>query len=135
MNEATIQILKPDASQCEARVEWWSPEHTDCRVRVTFEDQTFEGSGGDFFDALADLRNGCEGDGYRLLCYGASRNVWPSGMARDMGRGLKAYRNQLNQRASRTDLVGIFETGADVEPGTVAEQRAFHEEWILSLRT
>ena len=56
-------------------------------------------------------------------------------MARDMGRGLKAYRNQLNQRASRTDLVGIFETGADVEPGTVAEQRAFHEEWIRSLRT
>lgn len=129
-----IQIQKADSGRCEARVEWWSPEHLDCRVRIVFEDRSFEGVAEDFFDALAALRRSCESAGYRVLCYGASRNVWPSGMARDMGRGLKAYRKSLGQPTTREDLVGIFETGSDVEPCTVEEQRAFNERWANSLR-
>ena len=53
-------------------------------------------------------------------------------MARDMGRGLKAYKLALGETASTDDLVEIFSTGPDVQPTTVAERRAFFEAWLDS---
>ena len=55
------------------------------------------------------------------------RNVYPSGMGRDMGAGLKAYRFSLGRAARLEDLVFIFETGDDVVPVTVQEQREYYE--------
>jgi hypothetical protein len=46
-------------------------------------------------------------------------------MARDMGEGLKVYKMRIGAPAS--DLVPIFEEGNDIDPVTVAEQRAFFE--------
>ena len=82
-----------------------------------------------FFEALLKLRERVEPKGWRLVCYEASRNVWPSGMCRDMGLGLKAYRLEMGIDISSEDLVEIFSYGADVIISTVAEQRAFREEW------
>ena len=70
-----------------------------------------------------------------VATYGGSRNVFPSGMSRDMGSGLKAYRLTLGSTGRLEDLVGIFETGPGIEPATVDEQRAFFREWVSSIAT
>jgi len=87
----------------------------------------------DYFAALALVRRDLEAHGWLLSCYGASRNIYPSGMARDMGLGLKANKLHLGQRGRREDLVDIFTTGPDVEPASVDEQEAFHKEWLASI--
>lgn len=73
------------------------------------------------------------------VCYGASLDVFPSGMCRDMSGGLSAYRLKLRKSPDREDLVRIFETGPDVKPVTVDDQRNFFEncmgagpEWEIS---
>jgi hypothetical protein len=87
----------------------------------------------DYFEAMCQVRNQLEAEGWRPLCYGSSRNVYPSGMCRSMGLGLKAYKMQLGRRAALADLVKIFDAGPDVEPSAVEEQKRFHEEWLRSL--
>jgi hypothetical protein len=84
----------------------------------------------DYFGALCQIRVELEAAGWRPLCYGGSRNVYPSGMCRDMGRGLKAYKLQLGRPAALTDLVQIFDTGPDVEPSSVEEQKQFWQAWL-----
>lgn len=87
----------------------------------------------DYFEALCQIRRQLEPAGWRPVCYGSSRNVWPSGMCRDMSLGNKAYKTQLGRQALRADLVGTFETGPDVVPSSVEEQEQFHQEWLQSL--
>jgi hypothetical protein len=71
-------------------------------------------------------------DGIRLCCNGARLNVWPSGMARDMGGGFKAYALQMGRKASREDLVDIFDAAPIDTIATVEEQRRFNKEWLSS---
>lgn len=87
----------------------------------------------DYFEALCRIRERLEADGLRPICYGASRNVYPSGMSRDMGGGLRAYKLQLGQLGRTADLVDIFSTGPDVVPVPVAEQREFYLRWLESI--
>ena len=75
----------------------------------------------DAFEALCLVRDALEPRGWRIGVAGAQADVWPSGMARDQGGGLRAYR-MTEERVG--DLVDTFEP---VDPGTVttvAEQRA-----------
>lgn len=106
-----------------------------CRLELSFGGRRILASGSDFFEALLSLRRQIEADGTLLNVYGASRNVWPSGMSRSMGLGLKAYRMTKGKQALMRDLVNIFATGPDVEPVTVAEQEKFKDEWFASLGT
>ena len=69
-----------------------------------------------------------------LVCNGASINVYPSAMITDMGSGEKAYRHTLGRRALMTDLVDIFDTDSGLVPSTVDSQRAFHSQWLASLK-
>jgi hypothetical protein len=87
----------------------------------------------DYFEAMCRIRDQLEADGWRPMCYGSSRNVYPSGMGRGMGLGLKAYKTQPGKRAFYADLVKIFDVGPVVEPCSVAEQKQFHQEWLRSL--
>jgi hypothetical protein len=130
-SRTTVGVLNPDRSKGEAQVEWWS-DGVACIVNVTFDGVGFHGSSSDFFAALGEARRQLERTGHRLLCYGASRNVWPSGMSRDMGRGLKAYQVTLGQRGGV--LRGIFANGPDVVPSTVEEQAGFSQQWFSSIR-
>lgn len=84
----------------------------------------------DFFSALLDLRKRLERDGVQLLCQGARREVWPSAMARQMGKGLKAYVCELGMPG--TELVEIFEAASRSDCVTVTEQRRYHEQWFES---
>jgi hypothetical protein len=104
-----------------------------CHLALSFSRSDFSASGTDFFEALLSLRRQTEPQGIRLNVYGASRNVWPSGMARSMGLGLKAYRMTKGKQALSKDLVNIFASGPDVEPVSIAEQEQFKNEWFDSL--
>ena len=55
-------------------------------------------------------------------------------MARNMGSGLLAYRLTPGRQALTKDLVGIFDTGHDVIPATVANQKEHYNDWIRSLK-
>src|SRR5205823_5490193 len=63
----------------------------------------------DFFEALQRLRLQLEKDGALLHCFGASENVYPSGMQRSMRPAILAYRTKIGSPASREDIVNIFE--------------------------
>ena len=106
-----------------------------CRLRCEYRDKAVESTATDFFKALCDVRSLLAKDGLIPLCYGASLNVYPSGMARDMGQGLKAYKMAIGRHARREDLVYIFAQGANVVPASVAAQEQFWREWLMSPRT
>lgn len=116
--EAQIAYGFEGAGRCALRL--WNGE-----IDVT-EDAT------DFFEALCKVRLKLETRGLLVATYGGSRTVFPSGMGRDMGAGLRAYRHSLGERGGLECLVHIFDTGPDVEPATVDQQRAFVDQWLSS---
>jgi hypothetical protein len=84
----------------------------------------------DVFEALVRLRRQLEPDGLMIAVQGARRDTYPSGMARDMGGGMKVYVLRPGLRGRREDLVGTLDDAPPDELGTVDEQRAFHDTWI-----
>jgi hypothetical protein len=105
-----------------------------CSLTIRFAGREIRASEPDYFEALCRIRDELESFHLRPNCYGASRNVFPSGMGRDMGSGLNAYKMKMGIQAKLEDLVFIFDSGPDVEPVSVAEQRAFFDVWSKSLR-
>lgn len=80
----------------------------------------FEASADDAFEALGLVREDLDARGWRVGVAGAQPNVWPSGMARDQGGGLTAY------RMTEDGVVCVVDTFMPVDPATtvpVAEQR------------
>ena len=106
-----------------------------CRLRCEYRDEAVESTAIDFFQALCDVRGLLAKDGLIPFCYGASLDVYPSGMARDMGRGLKAYKLTVGPHAKTVDLVEIFADGLDVIPASVAVQEQFYRDWLASPRS
>ena len=143
----------------------------ECSLLLLHGGVEFRGVGDDYFDAFCRIREQLAERRLIPICYGASRNVYPSGMCRDMGRGLssllknpsnvffawltpsnsfgksqitvgtfsenrlfqqtvRASRLEIGRSARLEDLVGIFDTGPDVEPATVAEQKMFADAWF-----
>ena len=103
-----------------------------CLIICNYREKSIEAKAEDFFDALCQIRLKLEKEGLIPFCYGASLNVYPSGMARDMGSGNRAYKLQIGQHASGKNLVGIFDEGPDVIPVFVARQKEYWEEWLAS---
>ena len=138
MTEWTVQAIKSaDRSQapCLLRLpdrRMDAQERPVCEIEVVMGQKAWTRSAADYFTALGLIRRDLEADGWLLSCYGTSRNVYPSGMARDMGLGLKAYRLHLGQHARKEDLVDIFTTGPDVDPASVDDQETFLKEWRAS---
>ena len=106
----------------------------DCtRLTLRAKDRVFDAAAKDCFAALQQLRRVLSKEGLDLLCYGASRDVYPSGMGRSMGGGRKAYRNVIGQPA-RDPVVSIFDSGPEIIAASVDEQESFHRQWVESLR-
>ncbi|WP_459665169.1 hypothetical protein [Novosphingobium sp. 11B] len=104
-----------------------------CRLVCTVRGEAHFAEEADFFEALRTIRRrALEPLGLIPFCYGASLKVWPSGMARDMGQGLKAYKIESGVQAS--ELVGIFDSGADIIPAKVDLQEHYARDWIASLQ-
>jgi hypothetical protein len=104
-----------------------------CVLLCKYRDKLIEASADDFFDALCAIRLQLERDGLVPFCYGASLNVFPSRMSREMALGKAAYRMTEGKQALRSDLVKIFDEGPDVIPSSVQNQREYFDSWIRSL--
>lgn len=106
----------------KATIAWqWTPDN---RWSVSIESSAFdpfEARADDAFEALCTVREHLEPHGWRLGVIGAQIDVWPSGMARDQGGGLRAYRMSAE---GPQDLVDTFEPADPTTVATVAAQRA-----------
>jgi hypothetical protein len=89
-----------------------------------------EFASGDLFAALVALRQELEASGFCLLCQGARKDVYPSGMSRSMSGGRKAYILRIGSPSKASDLVNIFDDAEHDQIGTVHEQNAYHKLWI-----
>jgi hypothetical protein len=132
MLEYTISLIGGEKDgtariMCEARGQL-------CHMTICYGEKAMEEAPSDYFKALCQARLRLEKEGFSLLCYGSSLNVYPSGMCRDMGSGLQAYRLKIGKKPAMSDLVEIFEVGPDVTLATVGEQTAYFEEWLRSER-
>jgi hypothetical protein len=78
----------------------------------------------DLFSALEEVRRQVEATGLTVCCQGARPDVFPSGMARQMAGGRRAYRLRAGKRPDRADLVDIFAPASCDDVVTVDEQRA-----------
>lgn len=87
----------------------------------------------DFFECLVDLRRIIEAEGGRILCQGGRRDVFPSPMQRRTAGGLKADVQRLGEKALEQDMVNVLDEAEADLIGTIDEQRAFHEAWLVSL--
>ena len=104
-----------------------------CTVSLTCASFSSRATAEDYFEAFAQIRTELGSRGLAPLCYGASRDVYPSPMSLQMSGGLKAYRMTLGMQVLTEDLVNIFDSGPGLDPASPHEQRAFHKEWIASL--
>jgi len=101
------------------------------RISLALSDgsgRVWEALGGDVFDALMRLRLEAERDSVQILCNGARRNAWSSGMQRDMGEGYSVYLLQAEKGARQPEVATLDPAPPD-QVVSVAEQRAFFEEW------
>ena len=131
-----VDVTLPDGTLVQGTFHIWeiAPEDSqNVRLGLSMLDNRIEKIEYDYFTAMQHIRLELEAEGIRLCCYGASKNVYPSPMSIDMGRGKKAYKLTMGQHAKTSDLVSIFDNGPDVEPATVDEQKAFREAWGASL--
>ena len=111
-----------------------APENPDMvKLTVQYNGKEITSTGSDYFSAMCSIRRVLEQEGGRLLCYGASKNVYPSGMSRSMGAARKAYKHTMGSQGKQSDLVCIFDAGPDMIPATVGEQEEFFQNWIKSL--
>lgn len=135
METEIYQIRLRDASGTElpATVTLGEDLEDECTITLVFGDSLLTASAPDYFEAFCRIRVQLESQGLLPLCFAASRDVYPSGMSRSMGGGLKAYRLVIGQQARQSDLVGIFDTDEEIGPATVAEQLRFFESWLASL--
>jgi len=85
------------------------------------------------FNCLRNLRLTADAAAMRVLCNGARRDAWASGMLRDMTGASKVYITKMGVPATRADLVPIFGPVTPEVVGTVEEQDAYHEAWLRSL--
>lgn len=81
------------------------------------------------FFALAQLRKALEKVDTFLLCNGARRDVYPSGMAM---RSIMAYELKMGRPAKK--LINIFDPAKDINKiGTVDDQKKYRDIWLESI--
>ena len=98
-----------------------------CRVRIAWHDGHVEATDRSVYHAFAAAREQLEPLGLVPLCYGACPEVQVSGMAVEMSDGIIAYRLSDPRDGWGGPTVNIFDTGPDISPASVAEQRSFRE--------
>lgn len=117
----TIQVSREGIVH-EATVSWWLDGSYSWVVEIRCPGfGTAEATADDAFEGLCLVRKQLEPYGWRIGVAGAQADVWPSGMARDQGGGLRAYRTT---EESVGDLVDTFEPVDPATVTTVALQRA-----------
>lgn len=129
----TTEIILPDGRMIPAEffMREITPELVELSLRFLDRDVTrIERT---FWGALILIREELESDKILIKCYGCSKDVYPSGMSLDMGTGDKAIKKKMGEPTTMKDVVWIFDTGSDVIPSTIKEQREFLEVWAKSI--
>jgi hypothetical protein len=105
-----------------------------CRLVCEYRGKAIFFDARDYFEALCGIRLELEKEGLIPFCYGASLNVFPSAMSRQMGRGKVAYKMEMGKQATKQNQVRTFEQGSDVIPSFVALQKEYFNDWLASLQ-
>ena len=100
------------------------------RLTLRLGKKTFQKTANDYFEALCQIREELEKGKIFPCCYGACKNVFPYGLTRGMGNGLKAYKLEFGEQAKV--LVNIFAHDKNFEPATVADQKKYYEDYCNS---
>lgn len=129
--EKRIDVKTADGYTVAALVRFRESD-PDCWLQLVAAGIAETATGTDYFASFAEIRRRLAKSDLLPQCYGASRNVWPSGMARDMGEGLAAYKLTMGRPAE--ERVHIFASGPDIDPVDPEEQRAFARAWFRSLK-
>ena len=128
-NEATVSVLMADGGTKPGKFTYF-PIYAGrftrgaCCLSLEVDGVTVaEGKAHSYFHALLALRGELEARHTAVLCWGAGKGVWPTGMQADMGVGLTASRRK--EDGSATEEKSIFDP-IDVEQvSTVSEQKRF----------
>jgi hypothetical protein len=108
----TVRVQR-DGVGYDATISWHYEDRGWRVVIVCAAFEQVEARADDAFEALAQVRDQLEPQGWRIGVAGAQAGVWPSGMARDQGGGLSAYRMS-------DQVVGeVVDTFEPVDPSTV----------------
>jgi len=132
----TVDIINPNGEKIAAQILVWevAPQSKEkVKLILKFAGRQLHRTDTDLFHALVFIRQELEKDNLLLNCYGASKHVYPSAMAINMGAGEMAYKLTLGKKAKTEDLVSIFDVGADIVPATVNQQKDFYNDWLRSL--
>ena len=119
--ELLLRGLRLKATITQEFIETEVSHKGDCQLTLKCGDKTMVVADDDFFNALIKIRTKLEPQGVLFNIYGASLNVWPSGMAISMSAGEVAYKYE----SGNTTTVNIFDTGDDVIPSTISEQKNY----------
>ncbi len=131
MSEHTVHLIGGEDD--EVATVTCTPRAGQCHIVFRYRGRTIEESSTDYFEAFCGVRRRLEEEKLIPFCYGASLNVFPSGMCREMSAGMKAYRMMIGKPVDpKKDLVGIFDEGPDVIPASVALQKGHFDEWLNS---
>lgn len=102
-----------------------SGRQRDCSLRIGYPGGQVEAVEFSVYHAFASAREQLEPLGLMPQCYGACPEVQVSGMAVDMGDGTIAYRLRDPLDGWGGPTVNIFDTGPDISPASVKEQRNY----------
>lgn len=132
-DEHPVKLRLTDGSTVDG-VFTLSEDFDPATVSLSFEGRNIEASGvNDYFEGFCEIRKELEKEDIYPLCLGSSMDVYPSGMSRSMGGGMKGYRLSLGKQARMTDLVSVFEASKEVTPSKVTDQTDYFKKWIQSL--
>jgi hypothetical protein len=104
-----------------------------CRLTFQYPGGNITAEARDYFSAMCQIRRELDMAGWRPVCYGSSRNVYPaSAMGCGFSRGMKAEKLQLAP-STLGDVVMIFDSGPDVKPSSVEDQFQFFLAWYRGM--
>ncbi|VVO59973.1 hypothetical protein [Pseudomonas fluorescens] len=102
-------------------------------IQITLESGwTKKFSGLDIYECLGKIIKSFPN--VKFLCKGAKINVRPSSMSSQMSCGVMAYEHKLGVRASRKDLVNIFQYDDQDIINDPQMQTDFFHRWLKSLK-
>ncbi len=126
---ATFELLSPDGAK-EACTASFDVSQNEVAMRTSSQTtgEQFH-AGRDAFHALELFRRAIEPLGWRVLCNGARKDAYPSGMSRDMGRGFMVY-----SIPPEGPPVQTFDPANAEQVGSVEEQLENWNAWVEQLR-
>ena len=103
-------------------------------IQITLESGWTKKFGGlDFYECLGNMIK--ELSHIKFLCKGAKVNVRPSSMSSQMSAEIMAYEHKLCTRATRKDLVNIFDYDDQDIVSDPQLQEEYFFKWLKSLKT